>query len=179
MTRLEDFAQLVHRKLADPSVALEVGKKKLAANAGARRIVWHRSQTPCRVQFADRRTGGQKFGTETLDAGAPPVSRELQTLDRIETAQVHVKAQDGDDLELLFDAFCKALELAAPGAISEREFAAGLPYSWTEDEFHGQRCPVIALDVSFRIPVATETKTLTIVRATTTTCTMLDTEEDA
>jgi hypothetical protein len=173
-SRLEVFADLVAAELADSSVVTLVGKKKLAEHDQVRRIVWLRSEKACTVRFADRKVGGQKFGTESLEANAPEVLRENQTLDRVETADVHIRAEDSEALELLFDAFCTALTDAAPGALYG--FAAGFPYVWTEDEFHAQRCPLIVLTVTFRVPVATETKKLVIVRATTHECRIIGDE---
>lgn len=162
-TRLEAFAELVHEQLSDSTVELAIGLKNQPKNTQARRILWNRSQKPCLLRFADRKTGGQLFGAEE--------SRENQTLDRVETADVSIRAKDSDELEALFDAFCTALELAAPGTIAG--LGQGLQYVWTEDEFHTQRCPVVVLTITYRVPVATETKNLVIIRATTHECTIV------
>jgi hypothetical protein len=164
VSRLEAFANLVHEKLETLGVNLApvFGRKNIPAHHALPRILWDRSQQACTVRYADRRAGGQKFGTEDVD---PVVSRENQTLDRVEAAEVHLSAATEEKLEELFDAFCGALELV-PGTVSG--LGTGLSYSWLTNEHHEQRCPVIVLTVAFRVPVATESGHLVIVRAVNT-----------
>jgi hypothetical protein len=173
MSRLEDFAAEVHAQLnlitVGEPIEPKVGRKELAAQGPVRRIVWARSQTACTLRYADRRTGGQKFGKEDVDA---KVTRENQKLDRQEMAIAWIRDESEEALDVLFDEFATALS-RVPGTTLGLGHAPdgpkGLPYQWeVAGDAISDRGALITIEIGYRVPVATETKELVIVRAVVT-----------
>lgn len=162
MSRLRKLADEVHEKLNDKSVLLLVGEKTISRNEQRRRIVWDRSGNSSTVQRAQGRSSGKDIG-ET--------SRTLSPLDRLESIDVHIYAENESAVDKLFDAFLVALDLVAPTTSGVQSGS----YIWTVDENNNERCPKIVLTISVKLPVLDEEKSLTKIVGGSHTCQIVTT----
>lgn len=165
MDRLEAYASQVHEdlnkllaKAGHGGVDMVLGKAAGKEHNRARRIIWNRSQIPCRAERANRKAGGQHF-EKTNPAKA---NREIQGVDRYESAEVKLYAECAESLDALFDQFLTALDLVTGSTDWSQD---GIQYIWTVDEGNSQRQPIIAATVRYRSPVAIETKKLVTIAA--------------
>jgi hypothetical protein len=163
-SRLELLSDMIETGLADETVKFFVGKKFCARHEQTRRAVWTRSQQESRVEINPRNAGGQKFGADEKPSKQNAVvtslteTREVQGLTRVESAELHLYAEDEKDLDDLWDEFL-AVFRKNPAVITFRE-NQGITYVIQELDSETQRQPKLTALVYFKIPVATETKKL-------------------
>lgn len=159
-TNLEIFVDKFAEVLNDPSVKCIAGALEGQAHEQPRRILWTRSEKNNRVDRG-RRSGGKEFAdTET---------REVQGLERIETAEFKVHTDTEPELDTLLNSIFNALNKMT-GTVDFED--GGVTYAITERQGNSQRSPMSVGEVRYRTPVATETKGLTVVKTNRVICTL-------
>lgn len=161
MSRFSTFVDAVHVTLADATVQKLIGDSHKGSNRQRRRVQWYRTGGEC---VTSPQAGGRETESGTI--------REPAVWTRLEEITCHIFAESEDTLDDLFDNVIVAIDNTA------RAFSVQLgEYAWSypgKGEF-ATRVPMVELNMSLKLPVSDEQKTLVTITAEDLTC---DIDED-
>lgn len=162
ISRLEEFTVSIHETLADSSVKRLFGRKSLAHQEQARRIVWVRTRGDIE---APRQAGGREVPPATTPPGGTTYRVRACCL-RIERVEAHIFAEDDEKLDALLDNLLAAIYLTIP-----TPSFSGFAFPSQEEGKDGEslRTQKCVLTVAFRCPVPDEIKPLAPITGFTTT----------
>ena len=155
MSRFSTFVDAVHITLNDATVQKVIGQKNEGRNRQRRRVHWYRVGGEVTVP---RQAGGRETTGGTV--------REPAVWQREEEITCRIFAESEDTLDTLFDNVIVAIDNTARAY--SIEFG---DYTWTsdKDEF-AKRIPMVELNMSLKLPVSDEQKTLVTITAEELTC---------
>lgn len=145
MSQVDDFVTAVAARVADATVAFEVGKLRINEHAQRRKAIFVRQTGVLRFTAAP---GRQVFGIPVGGAG----ETELQRFAREERIELTVSAEDEDALDALFDAVVNAIfDVGGPNVFDNEN-----PYRWAGEDSqragkHLARNPEIKFTFNIRL----------------------------
>ena len=145
MSRLDDTVTALAARYADATVSFEAGKLILNKHAQQRKIILVRQEGQLRFSSAPDR---MPFGPPT--AGAGTLTR--QRFERFERIEATLRAQDEDELDLMFDRFVNAVfEVFGPNAFEDVNEYAWFQGDSTQAGDWSRRNPAIKLYFRVRL----------------------------
>lgn len=145
MSRLDDIVTLIEARYADPTVSFEAGKLVLNKNAQKRKVILVRQEGTLKFSSAP---GRAPFSVPVSGVG----TTTKQPFERFELLQATLRAEDEDELDVIFDRFVNSVfEVFGPNAFEDVNH-----YSWFQaDSTAGgdwaRRNPAIKLEFRVRL----------------------------
>ena len=143
MSHVEDIRDQLEAAFDDATVSFEAGENSTARHGQRRRIILVRTNGVVRHSSAPQRV---------VQTPGSPATLEVQVFEREERIQVHLRAENDDALDIMFDRFCKC---------AFNEFGANFlqdenPYEWaggdsTSGGSNTARQPAIVFDMWVRL----------------------------